>query len=111
MAGWGGGHGAGYAGIADVCGGLMAEDNGQRARISPTSGINGTDEAERRATSALLAVMGSVREFGLAMVKPMGAPVGQLDCYIEVPFKAGERTIYPDEIGRASCRERGCKYV
>lgn len=76
----------------------MAEDNWQLARIIPTSGINGTDEAERRATSALLAVMGSVREFGLAMVKPMGAPSGQLDCYIEVPFKAGERTIYPDGV-------------
>ena len=76
----------------------MAEDNWQLARIIPTSGINGTDEAERRATSALLAVMGSVREFGMAVVKPLGAPAGQLDCYIEVPFEASERTIYPDGV-------------
>jgi hypothetical protein len=76
----------------------MAEDNWQLARLIPTSGINGTEEAERRATSALLAVMGSVREFGLAMVKPLGAPAGQLECYVEVPFKAGERTIYPDGV-------------
>ncbi len=74
----------------------MAEDNWQEARLIPTSGINGQDEAERRATSALLSVMGSVREFGQAMVKPLGAPGGQLMTYIEVPFTSGERTIYPD---------------
>ncbi len=79
----------------------MAEDNWQQARLIPTSGINGQDEAERRATSALLAVMGSVREFGLAMVKPLGAPTGQLETYIEAPFKAGERTIYPDGVLQA----------
>jgi len=53
----------------------MAEDNWQMARI-PTSGINGSDEPGRRATSALLAVMGSARESGLAMAKPLGAPAG-----------------------------------
>lgn len=31
------------------------------ARLIPTSGINGTEEQERRATSAVLAVMSSVR--------------------------------------------------
>ena len=80
----------------------MAEDNWQQARLIPTSGINGQDEAERRATSALLSVMGSVREFGQAMVKPLGAPGGQLLTYIEVPFKYGERTIYPDGALQAS---------
>jgi hypothetical protein len=54
----------------------MNEENWQSARLIPTSGITGTDEAERRATSALLAVMGSVKEFGLAMTKPLGAPAG-----------------------------------
>jgi hypothetical protein len=80
----------------------MAEDNWQQARLIPTSGINGQEEAERRATSALLAVMRSVREFGLAMVKPLGAPTSQLGAYIEVPFKSGERTIYPDGVIEAS---------
>ena len=74
----------------------MAEETWQRARLIPTSGINGQDEAERRATSALLAVIGSVREFGLAILKPLGAPAGTLETFIEVPFKLGERTIYPD---------------
>src|SRR3546814_18516824 len=95
MAGWGGWHGAGDAGVADLSGGLMAEDNWQLARIIPTSGLNATAEAERRATSPLPPVMGSVRGFGLAMVKPMGAPVGQPDRYIMVPFKAGPRTPHP----------------
>jgi hypothetical protein len=76
----------------------MGETNWQQARLIPTSGINGAEEAERRATSALLAVMGSVREFGMAMVKPLGAPAGHMECFIEVPFEAGERTIYPDGV-------------
>ena len=80
----------------------MAEDNWQQARLIPTSGINGPDEAERRATSALLAVMGSVREFGQAIVKPLGAPGATLATFIEVPFASGERTIYPDGVLEAS---------
>ena len=80
----------------------MAEETWQPARLIPTSGINGTEEAERRATSALLAVMGSVREFGQAMVRGLGAPAGQLGTFIEVPFKAEDRTIYPDGVLQAS---------
>lgn len=76
----------------------MAEDHWQQARLIPTSGIKTQEEAERRATSALLAVMRSVREFGVAMTKPLGAPAAQLDTYIEVPYKAGDRTIYPDGV-------------
>ena len=78
------------------------ETNWQQARLISTSGINGAEEAERRATSALLAVMGSVREFGLAMVEPLGAPAGQLERSIEVPFESGERTIYPDGLLQTS---------
>jgi hypothetical protein len=74
----------------------VADDNWQRARLIPTSGINGQEEAERRATSALLAVMGAVREFGAAIVRGLGAPAGLLETYTEVPFKVGDRTIYPD---------------
>lgn len=80
----------------------MTEDNWQQARLIPTSGISGPDEAERRATSALLAVMGSVREFGTAIIKGLGAPGGQLGTFIEVPFKADERTIYPDGVLQTS---------
>jgi hypothetical protein len=56
----------------------VAEDHWQQARLIPTSGISGQEEAERRASSALLAVMGAVREFGLALVKPLGAPAGTI---------------------------------
>jgi hypothetical protein len=74
----------------------MAEQGWQDARLIPTSGIKTQEEAERRATSALLAVVGSVREFGIALLKPLGAPTGQIGTYIEVPFEIAERTVYPD---------------
>jgi hypothetical protein len=81
----------------------MNDENWQSARLIPTSGITGTDEAERRATSAVLAVMGSVKEFGVAMTKPLGAPSGVLETFIEVPFKTGpegEATAIPDGLVR-----------
>jgi hypothetical protein len=52
----------------------MSEDAWLVARLIPTSGIAGADEQERRATSALLAVMCVVREFGRALTQPLGAP-------------------------------------
>ncbi|HET6298827.1 MAG TPA: hypothetical protein VFG33_35995 [Kribbella sp.] len=79
----------------------MAEETWHQARLIPTSGINGADEQERRATSALLAVMSSVREFGRVLTQPLGAPAGALETYIEVPFQFGERRLYPDGLIRA----------
>lgn len=71
----------------------------QPARLIPTSGISGQEEAERRATSALLAVMQAVKEFRVAMLKPLGAPAGTLESFIEVPFEVDEdRTVYPDGV-------------
>lgn len=78
----------------------------QPARLIPTSGINGQDEAERRATSALLAVTGVVKEFGFGLLRPLGAPSGALETFIEVPFVVGERRVYPDGLIRA---RRGAK--
>lgn len=78
------------------------EPTWQEARLIPTSGISGQDEAERRATSALLAVMGSVREFGQAIVKPLGAPAGPIATFIEVPFELGEQRLYPDGLIRTT---------
>lgn len=78
----------------------MAEEPWHEARLIPTSGISGADEQERRATSALLAVMVAVREFGRALTKPFGAPVGNLEAFIEVPFTLGERRLYPDGLLR-----------
>lgn len=71
------------------------------ARLIPTSGINGPDEQERRATSALLAVLTSVREFGKALTQPLGAPSSTLECFIEVPFQLGDRRVFPDGLIRA----------
>jgi hypothetical protein len=78
----------------------MAEETWHQARLIPTSGINGAEEQERRATSALLAVMSSVREFGRVLTQPLGAPAGPLETYIEVPFQLGERRLYPDGLVR-----------
>ena len=80
----------------------MAEESWHEARLIPTSGINGADEQERRATSALLAVVSAVREFGRALVKPLGAPAGAIETYIEVPFVLGEKKFYPDGLIRVS---------
>ena len=80
----------------------MSEESWHEARLIPTSGINGADEQERRATSALLAVLGAVKEFGRSFVKPFGAPGGNLECYIEVPFSLSERRLYPDGLIRVS---------
>lgn len=80
----------------------MAEENWHEARLIPTSGINGAEEQERRATSALLAVVSAVKEFGRALVKPLGAPAGTIDCYIEVPFTLGEKRLFPDGLIRVS---------
>lgn len=84
----------------------MAEQSWHEARLIPTSGINGAEEQERRATSALLAVMTAVKEYGRAIVKPLGAPAGTIETYIEVPFLLGEKKLYPDGLIRVS---RGAK--
>lgn len=84
----------------------MTEDNWLEARLIPTSGINGAEEQERRATSALLAVMTAVREFGRGLTQPLGAPAGHLSAYIEVPFTKGEGKVYPDGLVRVTRGKR-----
>jgi hypothetical protein len=67
------------------------------ARLIPVSGIRNAEEQERRATSALLAVLSAVDEFGLAVTKPYGAPKGRLQTFIEVPFELADgRSVRPD---------------
>lgn len=80
----------------------VAEESWHEARLIPTSGINGAEEQERRATSALLAVLSAVKEFGRAFTRPFGAPAGTLECYIEVPFLLGDKRLYPDGLIRVS---------
>jgi hypothetical protein len=74
---------------------IVGELEWERARLFSVSGIGGADEQERRASSALLAVIQSVREFGRAITAPMGAPAGRLSAFIEVPFEDGEKKATP----------------
>jgi len=77
--------------------------NWEEARLIPVSGIRNAEEQERRATSALLAVLTAVEEFGVAMTKQYGAPKGNLDAFIEVPFELGDgRKVRPDGLIRVS---------
>ncbi len=80
----------------------MAEEVWHQARLIPTSGINGAEEQERRATSALLAVMSAVREFGRGLAQPLGAPAGAIETYIEVPFTLGDKKLFPDGLIRVT---------
>lgn len=80
----------------------MSQETWHQARLIPTSGISGAEEQERRATSALLAVMTAVKEYGKSLLHPLGAPAGTVETYIEVPFKTGEKKCYPDGLIRVS---------
>ena len=50
----------------------MTDKPWEQARLIPVSGINGAEEQERRGTSALLAVINAVREFGRSIIGPLG---------------------------------------
>ncbi|MFG3601796.1 stress response protein [Micromonospora chersina] len=84
----------------------MSEETWLAARLIPTSGINGAEEQERRATSALLAVMSAVREFGRVVTQAVGAPAGTVQTFIEVPFKLGGHQLFPDGLVRVSRGQR-----
>jgi hypothetical protein len=62
----------------------------QPARLIPVAGIRGQEEQERRATSALLAVMSAVPEFGQALVSGLGAPKGRMSTFAEIQLKDGD---------------------
>jgi hypothetical protein len=68
----------------------------QQARLIPTTGIKGALDQERRASSALLAVMRIVPNFNYQLLKAMGAPKGSVETYIEPEFKIGSKKIRPD---------------
>jgi hypothetical protein len=84
----------------------VSEESWRQARLIPTSGIDGADEQERRAASALLAVMTAVREFGRAVTEPLRAPAGPIEAYIEVPFALGHGRFILDGLIRVR-RGRG----
>lgn len=73
------------------------EETWHPARLIPVAGIRGQEEQERRATSALLAVMGAVPDFGHALLGELGAPRGRIRTYAEIQLRDGEgRMSIPD---------------
>lgn len=78
----------------------------ESARLIPVSGIRNAREQELRATSALLAVLSAVDEFGLAFTKPYGAPKGRLQAYIEVQFELDGHKVQPDGLIQISRGKR-----
>jgi hypothetical protein len=80
-----------------ISGGLVIKDEKWPvARLIPISSASGVEAQERRLASALLAVMGAVPEFGYSLLRPLGAPTGKIESYVEVPFKLEDRSIRPD---------------
>ena len=62
------------------------------ARLIPAVGIGRGAEAEERATSALLAVLGIVPSFGKRILKYLGAPGGKITTYTEPHLEIGDGT-------------------
>lgn len=78
----------------------MSEESWHQARLIPTSGISGAPEQERRATSALLAVLSIVPDYSRALLSAVAAPSGKVSTYIEVPFDLDDQRVYPDGLIR-----------
>ena len=69
----------------------------QPARLIPIAGIRGQEEQERRATSALLAVIRAVPDFGHALLSGLGTPKGRISTFAEIQLKDGDgRVSIPD---------------
>lgn len=67
------------------------------ARLIPITSSTGVEAKERNAASALLAVLSHVDEFGRTLLKPLGAPAGKIEAFVETPLKLDNgRTIRPD---------------
>ncbi len=80
----------------------METPSWEAARLIPVSGIRNSEEQEKRATSALLAVLFAVEEFGASITKPFGAPKSKLSTYIEPSFELLDgRKVRPDGLIRA----------
>jgi hypothetical protein len=76
---------------------LLRDERWPVARLIPITSATGVEAKERNAASALLAVLTAVDEFGRAVLKPLGAPAGKIEAFVEVPFKTENgRTIRAD---------------
>ena len=84
----------------------ILKETWQPARLIPVTGMTGADEQERRGSSAFLAVLSSVREFGRDVTALVGAPAGQIETFIEVPFTLGDQRYRPDGLIRVTRGKR-----
>lgn len=75
---------------------MITDERWPVARLIPVTSASGVEAQERNAASALLAVASAVKEFGRTLLKPLGAPVGQIQAYVEVPFELEGRKLRPD---------------
>ena len=75
---------------------MIVDEKWPQARLIPITSASGVEAQERNAASALLAVMANVKEFGRALLKPFGAPTGQIQSFVEVPFTLEGNKIRPD---------------
>lgn len=78
----------------------------QQARLIPVTGIKGALDQERRAASALLAVMQGVPELTVELLKAHGAFSGVVQTYIEPEFKINGKKIRPDGLIQISKGKR-----
>jgi hypothetical protein len=77
--------------------GLEIRDEWVPARLLPTAGIRNQGEQEKRAASALLAVMSAVPDFCNALLDDMKAYRGKISTFTELRFKdEDERLHIPD---------------
>ena len=78
---------------------MNRDENWQAARLIPLPTGSGVEAKERHAASALLAVLSVVDEFGRALLKPLGAPAGKIEAFIETPIKhESGKTVRPDGV-------------
>jgi hypothetical protein len=68
----------------------------QKARLIPVTGIKGALDQERRATSALLAVIKIVPELANELLHELKAPKGSIETFIEPEFKSGKKKVRPE---------------
>jgi hypothetical protein len=77
---------------------LIKDERWPIARLIPVTSASGVEARERCSASALLAVMSAVYEFGRAILRPLGAPAGKVETFVEVPFRLGNNTTRPDGV-------------
>lgn len=87
----------------------MDFDKFQEARLIPVTGVKGDQDQERRAASALLAVLVGVPDFAKSLLKHAGAPSGKVRTFIEPEFELGDKRIRPD--GLISVERAGKRWV